>query len=590
MRPNRSDRIVNHAINTVVETLESRMLLAAGPVISMHLINPIDAAASATPLQFVISRAGDTTAALRVSYRVGGSATQANYKEHLSGVATIGAGKTSVTVNVTPIVSAAAQSNKTVTLQVLQPVDSSYAPTAAAQSTGLIQENPGTSFRDLYVGPGQTYTNVSTALAASQDGDFIDVLTTGNYTNDTATIKHNNIDIRGIGDGRANMAWTQPTTSIPNLKGILLSQTGTNNLTVENMMLNGAYITEAQGNNAAGIRAQGTNLIVNDCLFDHDQMGILGGLGDVTIQYSEFNASGVGDGFSHNVYIGYANSLTFQYNYSHDAKVGHTFKSRALTNIIRYNRFSDENSDASYELSTPNGGKDYIIGNVIEQGPLSQNTIIVDYGSEGNLHDGDFLYLVNNTIVNNKDKGLFVRAASLPAGFNLTAKNNIFAGPGTPFTMTPAVAGTAETPVTANNLITTVANAGFVNAAAFNYHLVATSAAVNAGVTPGSSAAKFSLKPLYQYAADAAAVKRPTNKVIDIGAYEYAAGAQGSPTAVPAAKVVRRVPPPSPVSINDLGKPHRRLPPVPYNSGAAGKPGEHQRSGKAPSPTSPRAL
>jgi hypothetical protein len=63
-----------------------------------------------------------------------------------------------------------------------------------------------------------------------------------------------------------------------------------------------------------------------------------------------------------------------QYCYSHHANVGHLLKSRALINYILYNRLSDElTGTSSYELDLPSGGTSYVIGNVIEQGPNSQN-------------------------------------------------------------------------------------------------------------------------------------------------------------------------------------------------------------------------
>ena len=50
---------------------------------------------------------------------------------------------------------------------------------------------------------------------------------------------------------------------------------------------------------------------------------------------------------------------------------------------IRYNRFSDEaDGTASYEINVPNAGTTMIVGNLIEQGPMTMNGAIIDYGSE----------------------------------------------------------------------------------------------------------------------------------------------------------------------------------------------------------------
>jgi hypothetical protein len=66
-----------------------------------------------------------------------------------------------------------------------------------------------------------------------------------------------------------------------------------------------------------------------------------------------------------------------------------------------YNRITDENGSGSYEIDMPNGGKTYIIGNIIEQGVNSQNSIIITYQEEGthpNNTDHE-LFVVNNTVV-----------------------------------------------------------------------------------------------------------------------------------------------------------------------------------------------
>ena len=38
----------------------------------------------------------------------------------------------------------------------------------------------------------------------------------------------------------------------------------------------------------------------------------------------------------HNLYIGHVNKLTFRFNYSHHAYIGHNLKSRADANYILY--------------------------------------------------------------------------------------------------------------------------------------------------------------------------------------------------------------------------------------------------------------
>ena len=71
----------------------------------------------------------------------------------------------------------------------------------------------------LTVGAGEEYATLSAAVAASQDGDVIQVQA-GTYTNDFAEVTHK-ITIEGVG-GTANFVATE---SIPNGKAILITDT-----------------------------------------------------------------------------------------------------------------------------------------------------------------------------------------------------------------------------------------------------------------------------------------------------------------------------------------------------------------------------
>ncbi|MGH9574206.1 MAG: hypothetical protein ACRD40_11835, partial [Candidatus Acidiferrales bacterium] len=235
---------------------------------------------------------------------------------------------------------------------------------------------------------------------------------------------------------------------------------------------------------------------------------------NILIEYSEFDHNGAGDGQTHNIYINKADSFTMRYSYSHDAKVGHLVKSRAFVNYILYNRLSDEEGNASYELDIPVGGTTYVIGNVIEQGPNSQNPSIITYGEEsiyswGTLNPNSALYVVNNTIVNDKSTGTFVTVSP-----NVTApafiQNNIFAGPGTVTNQKSAQLQTNLSGV----------DPEFVNRAAYDYQLQPSSPAIGQGSQP-PSISSFSLSPASVYAQSACGADRVSAGLIDIGAYQY---------------------------------------------------------------------
>ena len=87
--------------------------------------------------------------------------------------------------------------------------------------------------------------------------------------------------------------------------------------------------------NGAGIRVEGTNITITHCTFRRNEMGVLAGNNNqsrIIVQYSEFDRSGYGDGYSHNIYINHIKSFIFRFNYSHRAYIGHELKSRAAFN------------------------------------------------------------------------------------------------------------------------------------------------------------------------------------------------------------------------------------------------------------------
>lgn len=361
-----------------------------------------------------------------------------------------------------------------------------------------------------HVGPSQTYTMPSQVSTLVQDGDTV-LIDSGMYASDVARWQANDLVIKGV-NGRARLF---SNGMVYGGKGIWVIQ-GDNTI-VENIEFAEAACPDLNG---AGIRQEGTNLTVRHCYFHDNENGILSGAdvnSDILIEYTEFYNNGYGDGFSHNLYIGHINKLTFQYNYSHHADVGHELKSRAEENYILHNRFDEgATGTASRSIDLPNGGRAVIVGNVIEKGPNSQNSNLIGYGQEGITNSDASVYLVNNTIVNNRPTGSFL---ALGAG-TLYGKvmNNIFAGTGT------LITGMAAQLDSGGNIVSTIGAAGFVNATAYDFHLVASSPAVNHCNPPGYVGA-FNLLPTHEYVDTAAMVTRNVNGQLDAGAFEYGVAA-----------------------------------------------------------------
>lgn len=360
----------------------------------------------------------------------------------------------------------------------------------------------------LQVGPGKPFATPCAAIAAAAAGDTIQIDSSITYVGDVCAWTTANLTLQGVGGARAHI-----DAGGLNSQGKGIWVISGANTTVENIEFSGATVPD---HNGVGIRQQADNLTVRNCYFHDNEEGILTDASltsTIIIEFTEFGFNGFGDGQSHNVYIGNIGTLIFRYNYSHHAKIGHLLKTRAAQNFILYNRLSDEaTGTSSYQIDIPNGGLSYIIGNVIEQGPLNDNSTLIAYLEEGANpgNPNEQLFVINNTFANDASSGTFISPA--PGASPVVIKNNIFSGPG-------AITNQASA-VQSNNFS---GNAGFVNSAGYDYHLTSGSSAINAGADPGSNGT-FSLSPVFQYVHPACAEGRTLVGTIDIGAYEFNGG------------------------------------------------------------------
>jgi hypothetical protein len=259
------------------------------------------------------------------------------------------------------------------------------------------------------VGPGFDYSTLSSAIAASQDGDVIQVQA-GTYTNDFAEIT-TSITIEGVG-GMVNLVATQTPLQE---KGILIIGAGGGDgpdVTLDNISFSGAAISDDDGGNGAGIRYQSGNLTLNNCYFFDNQDGMLADsdlTGSITINHTEFadngDASGPNSGYTHNLYVDDIEQLAIDNSYFYDPIVGHDIKSRAENTTIENSRIDDPNGTGSYEIDLPNGGNAVIENNVIEKGPNAQNPNFVAFGEEGNLQASSSLTVTGNTVLNDFGAG-----------------------------------------------------------------------------------------------------------------------------------------------------------------------------------------
>ncbi|HEX2875110.1 MAG TPA: right-handed parallel beta-helix repeat-containing protein [Polyangiaceae bacterium] len=361
----------------------------------------------------------------------------------------------------------------------------------------------------LSVGPQGAYPAPCAAFAAASDGDTIEIDSAGNYAGDVCGITKSQLTIRGKG----GLAKIDADGKNAQGKAIWVVQ-GADTL-IENVEFSGAAVADLNG---AGIRQEGKNLTVRGCYFHDNENGILAGDSagsEILIENSEFEHNGAGDGYSHNLYINHIAKLTFRYNWSHRAVIGHLLKSRAAENYVLYNRVTGEDGTSSYELDFPNGGKTYVIGNLIQQGESTDNPSMLAYIEEGAAatNPSHQLYVVNNTFVNARSSGTFlnIAAAADPA----VLKNNLFVGAGTPVSQAGALLSNNHTDATPC----------LVDSATFDYHLAPDSPCVNGGADPGDGEG-FALAPNAHYLHPASSSGRASVGTIDIGAYELGGDAE----------------------------------------------------------------
>lgn len=331
------------------------------------------------------------------------------------------------------------------------------------------------------VGPSHLIKNLAAAAAAASDGDTFEV-EAGDYYGDVAVWNKNNITVRAV-NGRVRIIANGFSTEG---KGIWVVRG--KNMTVEGLDFSGARVPDLNG---AGIRLENGQLTVIDCGFFNNQNGILTSNQaqvELNIINSEFGYNGHGDGQSHNLYVGEIKYLMVMGSYFHHANVGHLLKSRAAINHILYNRLTDEaGGRASYELEFASGGVAYVVGNIIQQGAQTENPHLISFGIEGLRGPKNELYLINNTLVDDRNSsGIFLRIKA--GNTKVKAFNNLLVG--------KAKLETAGTGDYKNNI--NVDWSIFELATRQDYRLKPTFSSLHKVIDPGM-ANDFSLMPSREY-------------------------------------------------------------------------------------------
>ncbi|HZK77105.1 MAG TPA: T9SS type A sorting domain-containing protein, partial [Candidatus Kapabacteria bacterium] len=170
--------------------------------------------------------------------------------------------------------------------------------------------------------------------------------------------------------------------------------------------------------------------------------------------------------------------------------------------------------DGSLSIDIPQGGLAFVIGNIIEKGPMTANSTVIGYGEEGFRNPDTDFYFINNTIVTDRNPTTFFEiAAGTPVAL---IANNIIAGTGHPIT------GFTDTEANVINAGTSFFH--FEDPTNYDYHSYGFPGFKNA-IEPGTVDG-FLLVPISQYVDPEDSMPRPDFIVFDpeVGAFESISG------------------------------------------------------------------
>lgn len=291
----------------------------------------------------------------------------------------------------------------------------------AGASTSAWAEN-------IVVGPDGVPGSLREAVQLAKDGDTIEVLP-GDYRGQTAVLVQKRLTLRGLGKGPVFHA----DGKVAEGKAIFVVRDG--DVLIENIEFRGARAPDANG---AGIRLEKGRLTVKGSRFADNEIGILTGNDETTeliIENSQFSdAPRVVGSLPHLLYAGRIGRLSLSGSRFHRGFEGHMIKSRARENRIVANLIVDgPGGGASYEIDLPNGGRAWLVGNVIGQSAATQNRVLVAFGAENRPWPENVLYMAHNTLLS--DGWLpawFLRVFRdrLPESTEVHAINNLTVGPG----------------------------------------------------------------------------------------------------------------------------------------------------------------
>ena len=273
----------------------------------------------------------------------------------------------------------------------------------------------------LQVGPRRAVKSLAAAARQARDGMWVEV-DAGDYVADVAAWPQHGLTLRAVG-GRVRVI-----AAGAHAQGKALFVTSGRRQRVEGFDFIGCTVPDRNG---AGIRVEAGSLALVDCGFRDNENGLLTANDEyieLDIVDCDFGPIPLRSGLTHNLYVGAIRRLSVTGSYFHGGLLGHLLKSRAAVNHLLYTRLTDEiGGRASYELEFPNGGVAVVMGNLIMQSSTTENPHVISFGVEGAKWPRQALYLVHNTLVDQRASGgIWLRVT--PPQAEVMLANNLLVG------------------------------------------------------------------------------------------------------------------------------------------------------------------